>query len=535
MVLNGGKMVYDVIVVGGGIAGLTAGAFLTKAGYTTLLCEKEDHCGGLVNSFERSGFIFDAGIRSIENSGIVFPMLRDLGLDIEFVKSRVSVGIEDKVIRIYSVESLMEYQTMLNELYPENIDEITSIIAQIKKIMKYLDILYGIDNPAFLDFKRDRDYMMKEIIPWVFKYILTAPKIAKLRSPVEKYLTKFTQNQHLLDIIAQHFFTDTPAFFALSYFTLYLDYNYPLGGTGVLPKKLSTFITKHEGLICTNTEIISVDPEKRLVKDANGEMYKYRALIWAADLNSLYQRMNPNTIVDDNVKQAILKRRADLHGKVGGDSVFTLYLALNLDKEYFASRATEHFFYTPSRIGQTLAGPVPVGGNRLAIEAWLKKFFKLTTYEISCPVMRDGSLAPSGQTGLIVSVLFDYQLTKHIKNAGWYEEFKEYCAECILETLENSIYPGMKQHMLDKFSYSPLSIERITGNTDGAITGWAFTNEWIPVETSLPKILNAVRTPIPGIHQAGQWTYSPSGLPISILTGKLAVDETIKALKKTSE
>ena len=30
-------MNYDAIVVGGGIAGLTAAAFLTKAGYTTLL------------------------------------------------------------------------------------------------------------------------------------------------------------------------------------------------------------------------------------------------------------------------------------------------------------------------------------------------------------------------------------------------------------------------------------------------------------------------------------------------------------------
>ena len=34
-------MIYDVIVVGGGIAGLTATAYLSKAGYSTLLCEKE--------------------------------------------------------------------------------------------------------------------------------------------------------------------------------------------------------------------------------------------------------------------------------------------------------------------------------------------------------------------------------------------------------------------------------------------------------------------------------------------------------------
>jgi hypothetical protein len=32
------------------------------------------------------------------------------------------------------------------------------------------------------------------------------------------------------------------------------------------------------------------------------------------------------------------------------------------------------------------------------------------------------------------------------------------------------------------------------------------------------------------VYQAGQWTYSPSGVPISILTGKLAADKAIKDL-----
>ena len=35
----------------------------------------------------------------------------------------------------------------------------------------------------------------------------------------------------------------------------------------------------------------------------------------------------------------------------------------------------------------------------------------------------------------------------------------------------------------------------------------------------------------PSIFQAGQWTYSPAGLPISILTGKLASDSVLKMKK----
>ncbi len=123
--------------------------------------------------------------------------------------------------------------------------------------------------------------------------------------------------------------------------------------------------------------------------------------------------------------------------KTGNDSVFTLYLALDLDpgESYFASKNSEHFFYTPVRSGLTAIGPVPRGGERQTIEEWLKKFFLYTTYEISCPVMRDSSLAPPGKTGLIVSVLFDYRLTKHVEDAGWYEEFKTLCEKCIINTL----------------------------------------------------------------------------------------------------
>jgi phytoene dehydrogenase-like protein len=436
-------MIYDAIVVGGGVAGLTASAYLAKAGSTTLLCEKEKTCGGLVNTFERDGFIFDGGIRAMENSGILFPMLRQLGLELEFVKNHISVGIEDRVIRIESEESVSDYQNLLAELYPHSRNEIGAIFAQIQKIMGYMQVQYGIDNPIFLDMKKDRAYLVKVILPWMLKYALTAPKITALNEPVVDFLKRYSQDQSLLDIITQHFFRETPAFFALSYLKLYIDYYYPLGGTGKFVEKMVNFIQHHSGIISANTEIIAIDPDKRLVVDKDGKTYAYGKLIWAADLKSLYRSIHAEKIADDRVKSAFMHRRNTLADKTGNDSVFTLYLALNLDKHYFANKASEHFFYTPSRTGQTAAGPVPINENQEIIKKWLEKFFALTTYEISCPVMRDGSLAPPGKTGLIVSVLFDYKLTQSIERMGWYEAFKSFSENCILNTLESSIYPGI--------------------------------------------------------------------------------------------
>jgi phytoene dehydrogenase-like protein len=335
-----------------------------------------------------------------------------------------------------------------------------------------------------------------------------------------------------LDLISQHFFRDTPAFFALSYLTLYLEYHYPLGGTGKFIQKMVTFIESHQGRIITNTEIMKVDPQKRLVTDTQGNTHQYRRLIWAADLKSFYRFIDPQDIADEKVKKAIVERRAVIADKSGNDSVFTMYLEVDLDKSYFASKASEHFFYTPSRAGQSQAGPIPINAERSVIEKWLKEYFSLTTYEISIPVMRDSSLAPPGKTGLIVSVLFDYKLTKYIEEMGWYEDFKAFCEECILSTLDTSIYPGIQQAVLQRFSSTPLTMAKVAGNSEGAITGWAFSNHPMPAENRLPKIMNAIKTPLPGVFQAGQWTYSPAGLPISILTGKLAADRVIKELAK---
>ncbi len=46
---------YDVLVAGGGAAGLTAAAYCARAGLSTLLCEKGEKTGGLVHTIRYRG------------------------------------------------------------------------------------------------------------------------------------------------------------------------------------------------------------------------------------------------------------------------------------------------------------------------------------------------------------------------------------------------------------------------------------------------------------------------------------------------
>ena len=260
---------YETIIVGGGIAGLTAAAYLSRAGKKVLLIEKNKECGGLVNSFEHNGFHFDAGLRALEDAGIIFPMLKELDIEMEVVKSKVSVGVEKEILNVENLDSLIKYKELLIKLYPESREEIDELIKIIRKVMKNMEVLYGVENPVFKDLKKDRKFLFKTLLPWLPKFLMTVGKINRMNMPVEEYLETIIKNPSLRDIVSQHFFKNTPTFFALSYFSLYLDYFYPRGGVGTLSSLMYHKILEFGGEIKLETQIVEVGAAENFVKDQN--------------------------------------------------------------------------------------------------------------------------------------------------------------------------------------------------------------------------------------------------------------------------
>jgi phytoene dehydrogenase-like protein len=522
---------YDAIVVGGGIAGLTAAAYLSKYGIKVALIEKEKELGGHVSSFQYKGHLFDGGIRSMENSGILMPMIRDLKLDVELIKTKVTLGIDDQVIAIENIKDIDQYEQLLMTYFPENTLEIKKIIKEIKRTLRYMDILYGIENPMITNYKKRPLYAIKTLFPWFFKFIPTLYQIDKLNQPVESYLKRFTTNQALIDLIAQHFFKSTPAFFALGYFSIYFDYYYPKGGTQKLIDALRDSIHKNGGFIEQSTEIKSIDVTNRIITDQLNNEYQYQKLIWAADLKSLYQQLNLSQLNHKKIKQRIMKKHELMKDKRGAESALTVYATVALDCTYFKNVASEHFFYTASTEGVSQF-TFTYAKQKEVIFAELENIYKHTTYEISIPSLRDESLSPHHETGLIISILVDYDLIKHIASLGLYDLFKSHAQKHFIEVLSNGIFSNLKEHIIDTFCSTPFTFEKKTANTDGAMVGWSYQSNPIPVQHRMFNIMKSIQTPIPHVKQAGQWTFSPAGLPISILTGKIAADHVKKKIKK---
>lgn len=531
---------HEVVVVGGGIAGLVAAAYLAREGLDVLLLERNDRCGGLVNTFVRDGFRFESGVRALISAGIVSPMLDELGITLEALPNRVSVGIEDHIMHVDSRASVQQYLGLLKNVYPDSEADIERVGAVVRRVMREMGVLYEVTNPAFNDFTRDKRYFVGTFLPWFFRFLLALANIAKMRGPVEPYLDRIVKQRALRDIISQHFFRGTPTFFAMSYFYVYNDYFYPRGGVGKLPEALEQKFREFGGAIKTGAEVASVHAGEKWVKDREGREYEYDELVWAADLKTLYRITQTAGCLPAVVSAFETQSQRLLAGR-GADSVFTVYVAVDEPPETFAAISHGHFFYTPSRsgLGEIHRSELRAllqdwdAHSRAEVLAWLDRFCELNTYEISIPALKDPTAAPPGKTGLIISTLFEYELVKKVKQSGWYEEFKAGVERRMLHVLSASVYPMLRDRVEFAFSATPLTLEAASGSSEGAIVGWSF-EEPIPVTSQMLKIADAVKTVLPHVSQAGQWTYSPNGVPTCILTGKLAADRVIAQRKPRS-
>jgi len=528
----------DIIVVGGGIAGLTAALSLAHKGSDVLLIEKNERCGGLMNSFERDGFRFEGGTRALVNAGLVKPLMREFALDVEILPNPISLVIEDNLVKIDGPHSLSRYAEVLKSLYPESRAEVDRIIQAIQNTIADMQVLYGIENPLFSKKKKNMLSRVPLTVARMPKMLRTLHRISQMNISFEEYLDSIANNQSLKDIVGQHFFRKTPVFFALSYFALYNEYIYPKGGVGAFIQNMAEAVESRGGEIHHNTEIVSIDAQNKILNDTSGNEYQYQKMIWAGDLKTLYTITNDTGMTKHTLGQFRTHKQAIL-AQGGAESVFSVFLAADQPPHTFSAQAGAHVFYTPSRRG---LGTIHTTELRTLLQnwdtvgkeefyAWLERFCRWNTFEISIPVLRDPDAAPPGKTGMIISTLFDYKLTSRIRARGWYKEFKQRFTDMIIMTVSSRMYPGLAETVLFSFSASPWSIYNRVGSAEGSIVGWSFEGT-IPVVTRMSKMGSSVNTALPDVYAAGKWVYSPAGGPTAIITGRIAAKKCSSRIRR---
>src|ERR1043166_4515566 len=97
MKIDGGTK-WDVVVVGAGLAGLTAAVSLARAGRSVTVYERLPRAGGLCGSFVEEGYEFVLACN--EFGGDIVPAFAALGLDVAFHSSRTRVSLGHETLAL---------------------------------------------------------------------------------------------------------------------------------------------------------------------------------------------------------------------------------------------------------------------------------------------------------------------------------------------------------------------------------------------------------------------------------------------------
>ncbi|WP_159080633.1 phytoene desaturase family protein [Nocardia suismassiliense] len=138
---------FDAIVVGAGIGGMTAAAYLAAAGRRTLVLEAYDVIGGCTHVFRRAGkWEFDVGVHYLGDcgpNGQIPTILRGLGLDqkIEFLPLDPdgfdTIVFPDLTLKI--PRGWDNYQRNLIEAFPAEARKIRRVVGILRRIGASID------------------------------------------------------------------------------------------------------------------------------------------------------------------------------------------------------------------------------------------------------------------------------------------------------------------------------------------------------------------------------------------------------------
>lgn len=514
-------MKQKMIIIGAGIAGLSAGIHAQRKGFKTVLLEQHNIPGGLCTSWKRGEYLIDGCIHWMVGSSPSSPFYKyweEVGLteDLPFVYHSVFTQIEtgtpedSKTFSIYSNADRLN--SHLKELAPEDREEIELFTNTIKEFSanplgipsqwspekdikkskkKNSDDVkrfpVGFEKPIELMKMKDFMLMMKEMKPY-FK-IYNALKDMS----ISDYSKKFT-NPHLREAIL-NILGDMPHFCVIGLFMMLSwqhskEAGYPIGGSLNLAKIMEKTYIKEGGTIHYNSKVNKIITKKNKVvaiELENRSIYDSDFVISTADgYTTIYKFLSGKFT---NRKIDRLYSKTPLF-----TPLFCLSLGINRD------------FSNEPNISVKLLKKSMTIENKTHNKIGIKHF------------CFDPTLAPPGKSIIQIMYNSDYNYWKQWKDEP--EMYKEEKAKIVKELISglDEVYPGISKDIEMIDSATPLTYERYTSNREGTYEGWLLT----------PKTMTMrIKKQLPGLknfYMAGQWVQPGGGLSSSLKSGRDVIE-----------
>jgi len=474
---------YDVVVIGSGIGGLSAGSLLAKEGQKVLVVEQGEGPGGYAHSFKRGVYTFDPGIS-------VFPQGHDHALPVAVLDY---LGTRDRC-RFVELES--NYRAVFPDFEietPFGLDEFIEAHARA-----FPNEAKNID--AFFRLCRTMHKQAHELPPQLGLGALD--EAAKRFPTLFKYINATTQ-----EALDEHFQDDRLKAVAsvswpylglppsrLSYLTfstvlsVYLEgCFYPEGGFQSLANALAEGMQHHGGELVLNTRATRIVVEDGHVAGVqfgdDGQEVRCRRVVSNADAAGTFEEL----VGEDQLPAAFVKKLRRMKPSV---SAVIVFVATNLD---LRAHGAVHEVFRPLHFDHDQTYEDMLQGKPGGMFG-------------TVPTLASPSLAPEGEHLLIVHSLAAYDIGR-----PWPGEVERYTDEVM--TAFEQVFPGLRDSITFLETATPLALERHSRNQRGAAYGWENT----PAQTGGKRSPHV--TPLDGLFLSGHWTQPGSGSLRALVSG----------------
>jgi len=318
-----------IVIIGGGLGGLTAGALLAKDGYKVTLLEQHNIVGGCATTFKRKGgFTCEVGLHEMDgvyaNPEIV-EVFKKLNVyeNVEFLKPDELFEIETKNSKFKMPDGLKEAKDALINKFPQEKKGINNYFKLIEKIALNMQKLQSASWYHYV------------LFPILFWNILAY----KSKSTTE-VLNALIQDEELKLILNANvqYYNDTPdtLSFLLHAVAQYSYYNgggyFIKGGSGRLSDYLANVITENGGEIITKAEVNSCSNNFEVRYTRKKEQFTIKA-------DKVISNLSPQ----DSYR---LFNYPYKESKELGNSLLTIYLGFSKNiKETYGKRAYSTFIF----------------------------------------------------------------------------------------------------------------------------------------------------------------------------------------------
>lgn len=488
----------SIIIIGAGIAGLSAGCYGQMNGYHTQIFELHDKPGGLCTSWKRKGYTIDGCLDWLVGSSPAnncYRIWEELGgvQGRHMINHEEFVRIEDTDGRAYVVYTDIDrLKKHMQELAPADKEVIEEFIKGVRTCTQ-IDLPIGatdLNDPA------DGLSMLSRMSP--FLRLMGKWKGVSVQDFARQFSNPLLRRTFPL-VFGDSLDFPVIAIMMTIAWMHQKSAGFPEGGSLEFSRAIERRYLELEGEInyCTRVSKILVENDRAIgAQLSDGSRHCADYIISAADGHS--------TIFDM------------LDGRYINDKILGYYDKLPLFPPLIqvALGVARPFEGLPHSVIYLLEKPVTIAGEE-------QRWGRVRIYNF------DPTLSPPGKTVLKVLFRANYDYWKRLKqDPERYKKEKEQIADQVITLLDHR-FPGIAGQVEMYDVATPMTWEQYTGNWRSSWEGWLITTKTLLMRMS--KTLPALRN----FYMAGQWVEPGGGVPLAAISGRKAIQIICKQDKKS--